>query len=254
MPARSRFCLRDIGFGTRMRTGTRCTILVKLPVALSGGSSVNTEPAAGDMLSTTPVNLAVAIGVDRDRHRLAGPDALELRFLEIGVDIDVVERHHIAEPLPGLDEVAGVDQAVGEDAVDRRAHRGEVEIALGLGQRGLQFRELRAGFGLLRLGDLDIVARGVVGRLRRPAPRRRPGRGRLRETSKVAREAKPLLLKRLLAIEIELARASGAASAEASCALACSTALSCAVTWRPMRSMVACWVAILVRAASTAMR
>ena len=36
-----------------------------------------------------------------------------------------------------------------------------------------------------------------------------------------------------------------AASAETSCALACSTALSSAVTWRPMRSMVACWVAIL---------
>src|SRR5437016_9449668 len=29
------------------------SILVKLPVALSGGSSVNTEPAAGEMLSTT---------------------------------------------------------------------------------------------------------------------------------------------------------------------------------------------------------
>ena len=43
--------------------------------------------------------LAMAVGVDRDRHRLAGADALELRFLEIGVDEDVVERHHIAEPL-----------------------------------------------------------------------------------------------------------------------------------------------------------
>src|SRR6266481_5753689 len=44
-------------FGTRTRTGSRCTILVKLPVALSGGSSVNTEPAAGEMLSTVPANL-----------------------------------------------------------------------------------------------------------------------------------------------------------------------------------------------------
>ena len=55
-PARSRFCLAT-SFGTRTRTGSRCTILVKLPVALSGGSSVNTEPAAGEMLSTTPANL-----------------------------------------------------------------------------------------------------------------------------------------------------------------------------------------------------
>ena len=30
---------------------------MKLPVALSGGSSVNTDPAAGEMLSTTPANL-----------------------------------------------------------------------------------------------------------------------------------------------------------------------------------------------------
>jgi hypothetical protein len=38
--------------GTSMRTGTRCTILVKLPVALSGGSSKNTEPEAGATLTT----------------------------------------------------------------------------------------------------------------------------------------------------------------------------------------------------------
>ena len=36
-------------------TGMRCTTLVKLPVALSGGSSVNCEPLAGEMLSTRPV-------------------------------------------------------------------------------------------------------------------------------------------------------------------------------------------------------
>ncbi|MEH2561921.1 hypothetical protein V1289_001548 [Bradyrhizobium sp. AZCC 2289] len=35
-------------------TGTRCTILVKLPVALSGGSSANSRPLAGDRLSTWP--------------------------------------------------------------------------------------------------------------------------------------------------------------------------------------------------------
>ena len=145
-------------FGTRTRTGSRCTILVKLPVALSGGSSVNTEPAAGAMLSTCACELAMAIGVHRDRHRLTRTDALELRLLEIGIDIDVVERHHIAEPLPHHDEVAGGNQAIGEDAVDRRTHRGEIEIALGLGERCLQFGKLRAGFGLLRLGDLDIVA------------------------------------------------------------------------------------------------
>jgi hypothetical protein len=33
----------------------RCTTLVKLPVALSGGSRLNCEPLAGAMLSTWPV-------------------------------------------------------------------------------------------------------------------------------------------------------------------------------------------------------
>ena len=109
----------------------------------------------------------MAIGVDRDVHGLAGTDALELGFLVVGVDEDVVERHHIGEPLPGLDEIAGIDEAVGEGAVDRRAHRGEGKVALRLGKLGLQFRELRAGLGLLRLRHLDIVARGIVSRLRR---------------------------------------------------------------------------------------
>ena len=53
MPGRSSGLLGDAA-GTRMRTGRRCTILVKLPVALSGGSSENTEPEAGAKLATRP--------------------------------------------------------------------------------------------------------------------------------------------------------------------------------------------------------
>ncbi len=37
-----------------MRTGTRWMILVKLPVAFSGGSSEKTEPEAGEIDSTVP--------------------------------------------------------------------------------------------------------------------------------------------------------------------------------------------------------
>ena len=39
-----------------MRTGTRCTTLVKLPVAFSGGSSENTAPEAGASDDTVPSN------------------------------------------------------------------------------------------------------------------------------------------------------------------------------------------------------
>ena len=109
----------------------------------------------------------MAISVDRNRRRLAGADPLQLRLLVIGVDEDVVERNDVAEPLSHADEVADIDHAVGEGAVDRRAHRGEIEVALGLGQRCLQLRQLGAGLRLLRLGDLDTVARGIIGRLRR---------------------------------------------------------------------------------------
>ena len=37
-----------------MRTATRWTTLVKLPVALSGGSSENCAPEAGEIDDTTP--------------------------------------------------------------------------------------------------------------------------------------------------------------------------------------------------------
>src|SRR5262249_39316591 len=37
-----------------MRTGTRCTILVKLPVAFSGGITLNTAPVPGARLCTWP--------------------------------------------------------------------------------------------------------------------------------------------------------------------------------------------------------
>src|SRR6516165_7163941 len=37
-----------------MRTGTRCTILVKLPVAFSGGITLNTAPVPGARLRTWP--------------------------------------------------------------------------------------------------------------------------------------------------------------------------------------------------------
>jgi hypothetical protein len=37
-----------------MRTGIRCTTLVKFPVALSGGNSAKVDPLAGERRSTRP--------------------------------------------------------------------------------------------------------------------------------------------------------------------------------------------------------
>ena len=51
MPGRARTALGSRGL-KRMRTVKRRTILVKLPVALSGGTSANSAPAAGRIAST----------------------------------------------------------------------------------------------------------------------------------------------------------------------------------------------------------
>ena len=89
-----------------MRTGTRCTILVKLPVALSGGSSENTEPEAGATLATVPSISWSGKASTAIAHRLAGLQPGELRLLEVRVDIDGVERHQAREPLAGLHVIA----------------------------------------------------------------------------------------------------------------------------------------------------
>src|SRR5262249_22648865 len=54
MPGRSRPLSSESS--SAILTGMRWTILVKLPVALSGGSSANSRPLAGDRLSTCPVS------------------------------------------------------------------------------------------------------------------------------------------------------------------------------------------------------
>ena len=45
---------RGLSLSSRILTGTRWTILVKLPVAFSGGSRLNWLPLPGAMLTTVP--------------------------------------------------------------------------------------------------------------------------------------------------------------------------------------------------------
>src|SRR5262249_53169954 len=97
---------------------------------------------------------------------LAGLQSRELRLLEIGVDIDGVERDQTEEPRAGLHVVAHLDRAVAHRAVEGRAYLREGEIALGLGERGLQLLERAPRLFLLALGDLDARRRGGDRRLR----------------------------------------------------------------------------------------
>src|SRR5262249_59598199 len=57
MPDRRRSARRWSGSRT-IFTGIRCAILVKLPLALSGGRRLNSAPVPGEMVSTRPVHTA----------------------------------------------------------------------------------------------------------------------------------------------------------------------------------------------------
>ena len=86
-------------------TGTRCTILVKLPVALSGGSSANSRPLAGDEAVDMAVQLGAGKAVDLEFDRLAVAHMGELGFLEVGDHIDRIERHHRHQLRAGLHDI-----------------------------------------------------------------------------------------------------------------------------------------------------
>ena len=68
----------------RSLTGIRCTTLVKLPVALSGGKRLNCAPLAGAMLSTTAVTRTPG-----KVYLTGGATALLLGFRDQTIDIDI---------------------------------------------------------------------------------------------------------------------------------------------------------------------
>ena len=61
-------------------TGTRCTIFVKLPVALSGGSSANCEPLAGRLKATLPLKGCFGKCIHPDFGPVARVNMADLRF------------------------------------------------------------------------------------------------------------------------------------------------------------------------------
>ena len=127
-----------------MRTGTRCTILVKLPVAFSGGITLKTAPVAGARLSDMAVKDMARQRVGDDRRRLPGLHSRELVFLEIGVDPEAVRRNDRQQIGALRDIGADPGGAVADIAVDGRADFGVTEIELGGLQIGLRLRNRRA--------------------------------------------------------------------------------------------------------------
>ena len=118
-------------------TGMRCTTLVKLPVALSGGSSENSSPLAGDRLSTWP--FSVTPGKLSTRMAAGSPAAhrRQLRLLEIADDIDGVEGNDSHELGAGGHILAYPERTCADRAGDRRNDRciGQIQFGLsGCGQ------------------------------------------------------------------------------------------------------------------------
>ena len=87
-------------------TGTRCTTLVKLPVALSGGSSANVLPVPGDQAVHMAGEREVGKGVDSDASRLANPNVGHLGLLVVRDHPDVRERNDGDHLRADIDELA----------------------------------------------------------------------------------------------------------------------------------------------------
>ena len=116
------------------------------------------------MLASVPMTARCGIGIDRDRHALAQLEVGELGLLEVGLDIDLIERHQRQQPLAGLDEFAGLGGAVADDAVKGCTDDGVIEIERGLIAGEPVLVEGALGLGLLGGKHADIgVRRGDGG-------------------------------------------------------------------------------------------
>ena len=90
-----------------MRTGNRCTIFTKLPVAFCGGSSASVDPVPIVKPVIRPSNvLRLPYMSTSQSHALADAQIGELRLLEIGVDPDLGQRTDRHQALAGLHVIA----------------------------------------------------------------------------------------------------------------------------------------------------
>ena len=71
------------------------------------------------MFSTCPLIVAI-VGVHVDGCRLSWTHVLQLRFFEVGGDVEIVNGHHGHQGLPGLNVLAHLDGFLAHDTVYRR--------------------------------------------------------------------------------------------------------------------------------------
>ena len=113
-----------------MRTGTRCTTLIQLPVAFCAGSSAKAAPVP----RPTPGNRAVvldaaAVEIGHHLDRLPDAHARQLHFLEVGLHAQPLERHERHEGCARGDAVAELHVAPRHVAGYRGAHAGALQLS-----------------------------------------------------------------------------------------------------------------------------
>ena len=147
-------------------TGTRWTTLVKLPVAFSGGSRLNSAPVAGARLATLP---SMAIETSRcpgpRRTFMPGLTCASCVSLKLATHVELGAFGRLGDQLrAGRDMLAKLGGAVADDAVEGRADLrvGQVVLRHAHGGGGA----LLAGLGLVELGGQDLqllLGRGQLG-------------------------------------------------------------------------------------------
>ena len=101
---------------------------------------------------------AIEVGVQRDR--LADAHLLQLDLLEVGVDMHLIERHHGQQRHAGLDALAELDLALGDDAVERRFDRPVRSRSTGLLQARARSHDLGLFSRVVSLISAALASRG----------------------------------------------------------------------------------------------
>ena len=98
------------------------------------------------------LEVLAGIHVDLDVHILAGTDAVQFGFLEVGIDMETVLLDQREQRFADADQRSCCKREIADLSVLRRRDMGMLQIELGLLDRGLRLQHISALFGLLRCG------------------------------------------------------------------------------------------------------
>jgi len=120
-----------------MLTGTRWTILVKLPVAFFRRQQRELRTGAGRQAVDGAGDIQAGIHVERNPDPLTAADVAQLGLLVVGDQIDIMDRHDRQQAGAGLDILPDADRPVADRTGDRGVERRVRQAQSGLFEPGL---------------------------------------------------------------------------------------------------------------------